>query len=346
MCNPMSLRGPLRAAGMAVCLSMAMPGSPAGAQPAADPPAEAGAPDRKAAGDRFREAEAAFLAGDFVRAGTLFEEANRLAPHPSALWNAARAWQRAGDPARAMNLYARYLEEAPADAPDRAAAATAVGELRPRVARLEIQDRNALTDVHVDERPVSGATVWVTPGAHQVRARRGGAQASALVTATAGGDHAVRLEARGGAGVAPGATPPGEGAPLLPGPDRGEDPPRNGWPPVVFIIGASVTAVSASWLVWSGIDTQNKRDAYRERFGDVVSAPQETVDAAAAAKEEGDKAQQRTNFLIGSTAAVGAFTVVSFFLTDWRGAAERRRQQAPKGGVSVGPGSVVVHGAF
>jgi tetratricopeptide (TPR) repeat protein len=340
---------------MAVCFSMALPASRAGAQPAPDGPAEPAAPYKKAASERFREAEAAFLAGDFVRAGGLFEEANRLAPHPSALWNAARAWQRAGDPARAMNLYARYLDDAPADAPDRAAAAAAVSELRPRVARLEIEAREQLTDVHVDERPVSGAAVWVTPGTHLVRARRGGSDVSALVSVAAGAAQKVALQPR--AATAPGhtgaASPPlgAEKAPAsaATGPDRGGDPPRAGWPPVVFIIGASATAFSASWLVWSGVDTLAKRDAFNDAYGDPPRPPKDDEEKAKqdTELEEGRKAQQRTNFLIGSTAAAGAFTIVSAFLVDWRSAAERRRgRQQPRTSLAVAPGAVTVHGTF
>ena len=154
----MSLRGLVRAGGVAVCLSMAMPTSPAGAQPAPAPSpptgSEPAAPDKKTAGERFREAEAAFLAGDFVRAGGLFEEANRLAPHPSALWNAARAWQRAATRARHEPLL--LPRRAPADAPDRAAAAARWASCDRawrawRCARTS--DRR-----HVDERPVTGAT--------------------------------------------------------------------------------------------------------------------------------------------------------------------------------------------
>ncbi|MEJ7729764.1 MAG: hypothetical protein WKG00_11145 [Polyangiaceae bacterium] len=349
----MSLRGLVRAGGLAVCLSMATPSSTAGAQPAQDRPPPTGgdptAPDKKAAGERFREAEAAFIAGDFVRAGGLFEEANTLAPHPSALWNAARAWPRAGDPARAMNLYARYLDEAPADAPDRSAAAAAANELRPRVARLQIASRDQLTDVHVDERPVSGASVWVTPGTHLVRGRRGGADVSALVSATAGTEQRVTLApskapagAGNGQGAASAAQKPGSTPTGAPQPDRGADPARQGWPPVAFIIGASATAFSASWLIWSGVDTLAQLDTFEKLNRDKTKTEEERD----AALKEGEKAQQRTNFLIGSTAAAGAFTIVSAFLVDWRSASERRREKTPRAGVAVGPGSVVVHGAF
>lgn len=98
------------------------------------PPGAAAAPtqaDRDAAAREFARGEKAFKAGEFVLAASAFEEAYRLAPHHAPLWNAARAWHRAGQHARAANLYTKYLSEAPADAPDREGARTALAELQP-----------------------------------------------------------------------------------------------------------------------------------------------------------------------------------------------------------------------
>src|SRR5262249_13544235 len=115
-----------RIAGWLVMAALLCATCPAAPQPhQATPSAE----DRKAARDRFAEGERAFKAGDFARAGEAFDDAYRLAPHPSAAWNAARAWQKAGEKARAANLYARYLREAPANDPDRSQSAAALVEL-------------------------------------------------------------------------------------------------------------------------------------------------------------------------------------------------------------------------
>src|SRR5579883_1186046 len=87
----------------------------AGAQTAATATAE----DRRQAARDFAEGDRAFKDGDFRHAAESYERAYQRVPHYSALWNAARSWDHAGEPSRAANLYARYLREAPPRARDR-----------------------------------------------------------------------------------------------------------------------------------------------------------------------------------------------------------------------------------
>ena len=75
------------------------------------------ADDKRAAAHAFDDGEKAFAAGDYLRAAELFEEANKKAPHYANVWNAARAYHKLGELARAATLYGRYLRIAPADAP-------------------------------------------------------------------------------------------------------------------------------------------------------------------------------------------------------------------------------------
>ena len=77
----------------ALCAATVTCTLPARAQPAPAPSAQPSAEDKKAAGKRFAEGEKAFRAGEFAQAGQDFEEAFALAPHPDALWNAARSWR-------------------------------------------------------------------------------------------------------------------------------------------------------------------------------------------------------------------------------------------------------------
>ena len=60
-----------------------------------------GEADTGAAKAAFQEGSRAYGAGDYRHAAESFEAAYKLNPHPSALWNAARARQRAGDIAKA-----------------------------------------------------------------------------------------------------------------------------------------------------------------------------------------------------------------------------------------------------
>ncbi|MCW5836048.1 MAG: hypothetical protein KIS78_26850, partial [Labilithrix sp.] len=117
---------------------------------------------RQAAQAQFAEGQRAFAAGDFRRAAAAFEEAYRTKPHHSPLWNAARSWQKAGEGTRAANLYARYLEEAPAGARDRDQATAALADLASKLGRLVVQAGGA-ADVRVDSAPLEGDGVYVPP---------------------------------------------------------------------------------------------------------------------------------------------------------------------------------------
>ena len=86
----------------------------------------------------FDAGTAAFRRGDYTTAGREFDAAYAIAPHPDALWNAAQAWERAQDVARAANLYALFLELSPPDASDRDRANAAIARIAPRLARLDI----------------------------------------------------------------------------------------------------------------------------------------------------------------------------------------------------------------
>ena len=307
---------------------------PAAAQPQSAP--GAAAPDRKAAREKFQEGEQAFAAGEYARAGSAFEAAHRLAPHPSALWNAARAWHRAGDAARAANLYGRYLRESPPDASDRPAAGAAFAELSGKVGRVEVSGRE-LTEIRVDEQPIDGTSTYVNPGTHLVRARSAGRDVSKLVTAEVGAVVQVTLGEDHGAGTPPApasstpATPTTTptAAPASTSKDAAVRTERDGWSPIVVIVGGGATLFAASWTVWSGLDTLQQKKTFDE-------------ERSQANLDEGKKRQFRTNLLIGTTAVLGTLTgLAALFLVDWGGS-----KSAPKAQVGVGPGSVSVRGSF
>ena len=65
--------------------------------------------DKQRAAELFAGGEAALKRGDFPGAGAAFEQAALYAPHPSALLNAAEAWELAGDVTRAAELCDRAL---------------------------------------------------------------------------------------------------------------------------------------------------------------------------------------------------------------------------------------------
>jgi len=67
--------------------------------------------------------------GHFAESSALFEEAYQLDPAPVLLFNVAQCQRHLGNSERALLFYRRYLEGAPADAPERAEAANHIREL-------------------------------------------------------------------------------------------------------------------------------------------------------------------------------------------------------------------------
>jgi len=126
--------------------------------------------DRKEAGKLFMEGQRAFTTGDFRHSAESFEEAYRKVPKLPALWNAARAWHRAGEPVRAANLYASYPRQGAPKAPDRASAIKSMKELEAKLGRLEVH-AEGFDSVTVDAAPIDGTRLYVTPGSHLVEGR-------------------------------------------------------------------------------------------------------------------------------------------------------------------------------
>ena len=106
-------------AGIAIASASALVAAPAVAASATD----------KQAAKSFHDGEKAFAAGDYRKAAESFEAAYKAKPHHAPLWNAARSWEKAGEPVRAANLLEKYLQEAPAGARDRDQATAALADL-------------------------------------------------------------------------------------------------------------------------------------------------------------------------------------------------------------------------
>lgn len=291
--------------------------------------AEGSDDERKNAQRAFAEGQHAFKNRDFKHAAESFEAAYKSAPHPDALWNAARSWSRAGERTRAANLYAQYLEEAPPKARDRDSANDALRELASQLARLEVHASD-VTDVKLDGTPLTRTTIYVTPGTHVLEGVHAGRSFTKSQDVTAGTIVSVAL-------IPPEA--PRSTAPLASGEGRasgtGALAPKakegsHGMSPAVFIVGAALTVGAGGALVWSGLDTVNARKLYP------ASPTKENFDA-------GKFKQLRTNVLIGVTSGLGALTLLSAVFTDWHGGASAKGSTV---GLGVGAGSITVHGTF
>jgi len=96
----------------------------------------------------------------------------------------------------------------------------------------------------------------------------------------------------------------------------------SGWSPIVFYVGAGLTAAAGGVTIWSGLDTQNNPGPDRVRdecAGQGESCP---------LYKEGRSKQLRTNVLIGVTAGLGVTTVlIAAFATNWSGGGDQQGDQ-------------------
>jgi hypothetical protein len=298
---------------------------------------------RAAAKREFSAGDAAYAHGDFAVAAAHFEAAYRYAPHPAALLNAAEAWEGAKNFARAATLYAKYLREAPADAPARSSATQSLKQVAAKVAELDLS-ATGLTDLAVDDRPTDVAVVYVEPGHHFVYARKGDRVVRSDVDVAAGSVTPVTLAAP--AEIAPVPLPPPV-TPIPVGPAGLEVPssitkpppeeaPRtktqasHGLPPWVVYVGSGLTAIGIAATIVSGLDTEHFKN-------DVYDANMTTANLDA-----GLDRQKRTNILLIATVGAAATTgVFAIWLVDWHG-----KGNTPSVGLGLSPSSVALRSVF
>jgi tetratricopeptide (TPR) repeat protein len=315
-----------RVLGAALLLSAAASAPTAFAQ---KPATTATAEERRLAAKDFAEGDRQFKEGDYRGAALSYERAYHRVPHHSALWNAARSWHRAGELAKAANLYAQYLREAPPNARDRNNAQKALNELSNKLARLEIHASD-VTDVKVDGNQITATSVFVTPGEHLVEGQtKDGGTVRQPQTVQAGDVVSVALVPPP---PAPATPPPAAEAPPPPAPPRAQ----HGWSPIVVYFEGAVTLALTGITIWSGLDTLQQKDAFDR------NPTQDNLDV-------GKQKETRTNLLIGASAAAGAITALTaIFLVDWHAGAagDREKQGEPHVTLGAGLGTVTVHGEF
>lgn len=302
--------------------------APTRAKPAS--PAPVSPEKKKAAATAFNRGEEAYAAGNFSDAGIAFEEAYGHVPHPSALWNAARAWNRAGDLARAANLFAKYLNEAPQNAPDRKSAVTSLELLSTKLGKLNVYAPD-FPIIEIDGQVIEGTDTFVTPGTHIVRGRAQGKSIERVQGVEAGSVASVALVQ---ASAPPEKTNPNNGSDSgKPNEqDQGKPIHLRVLPPVAIIGGGAATALFLGLTIWSGVDTLNAKSDF-----DASPTPENL--------ELGQGKQTRTNVLLGVTLSLAALTgAAAIFFVDWG-----KRSGAPQEShakVGLGFGSVHVAGSF
>ena len=300
------------------------------AAPVGAPPVRAqeiSAEQKAVAAKTFRQAEADFRRHEYKKAAEGFEEANSIAPHPAALFNAARAWEKAGELTRAANLCARYLADAPEDDSRRTKANALIGELTPKLGRIEVIDKGA-KNVQIDGQPRELEVTYVDAGDHTVSGVFGDRVVRRKISVVAGSLARVVLEKPK---PKPEPTAPAAQAPeqdLAPPAEPSKKPLKPTW----VYVGAGVTAVLAGATVWSGLDTQSARTDY-----DANPTPE--------GLDDGRAKQRRTNLLLGASVVAGVGTgALALFFTDW--SSEPKPEPEADLAIGVGPDGVAIGGRF
>lgn len=270
---------------------------------------ETTSPDREVARRIFEDGERAYEARDYIFAAKAFAEAYKISPHHASLWNCARSWEHAREPARAANAYAKYLRVAPSDAPDRDAAAAALSVLAESLGRIDIYAAEMQT-IRVDDELVDETSIYVNPGTHLIEGQSGQTILRRTENLERGAVRAVALvpdkkdEAVPSQSIEPPkleATAPI--ASVMEPPKLSIQRKTMNWYGPAAIAAGGVALVSSSLLLWSGLDTL----AAREQFD---AAP--SVDKLEAGKDK----QFRTNLFVGATA--GSLIATGAFLSLWR----------------------------
>ena len=281
-------------------------------------------PERiKAAAEEFDRGRRAYLAKNYDQAAVHFENAYRDAPSAQTLRLAIRARRDAKQLARAATLAAIAQARYPEDSASMQNAKETLDAAAPELHEYTI-DCNVDCAIAADGRVVSQSDaqhhrIFLDPGAHDLGVSFGEGRSTARkIEARKGGKESLSFEAPPASKVEPPPPPPDPNRDKVTPPPPPPPPPKveeKPFGPLVFLVGAGLTAAAGGVTIWSGIDTQNSpgtEAVRRECAGKDESCP---------AYADGQDKELRTNVLIGTTIGLGVVTaVVGLFFTQWSSA--------------------------
>lgn len=306
--------------------------------------AGAGEPEAEAF---FRAAKAAYARKEYRPAATAFEAAFREAPHPAAMYNAAIAWELAGEPDRAADAHHTSLKLS-----DRLTREQ-IKDARARLSRLEKRVATIDVEAPADARISLGrlarveppARFHVLPGDHAVTVTfADGGRASKQVRAVAAQKERIAFTAPSAASDSPtlqGSNPPGtpkDRAPgagtIAPEPDAAPDaaPADAAGSSSALLVGGwvgTVTGVALSGAaVGLGIAAVNARD-------DFDASVYTDVDA----RNRADLLRTWTNVAWVGAAVAGTVGIVLFIASGVTAAPTKAQ-------LRITPGGAVLRGQF
>lgn len=173
-------------------LSLAAAVSMVAAPAAAESPA---ANSTELAKQRFQEATEAYNEGRYSAAASLFDAADRLAPHPSTRYNAATAWEQAGEAARAATGYEAAIAVPSLDEARRKVAEERLAALKEGLGRVRVErPLGAFVTVdHVQHVPVP-TTFYLRPGSYELSVDYQSKERQTALTIVAGQEQEVELD--------------------------------------------------------------------------------------------------------------------------------------------------------
>jgi hypothetical protein len=250
----------------------------------------------------------AYVARRYDEAATHFEKAFFAAPNPAELRKAIRAHRESGAPARAATLAALGQRKFAADAALGKLADETIAEARPKVYEVHVTSPDECS-VAVDDKVVTAEKArdfrfFVDPGPHELLVGWSDQRSTKTsIDAKAAGSQTLDLKAP------PRPPPPPIDHPVSQAAVTSSRP----LGPVVFLVGAGLTAVGLGLTIWSGVDTEKNPGTATVKadcVGQGTTCPQ---------YQQGLDAQRRTNILIAVTSGVGAVTLLTgVFFTQWK----------------------------
>jgi hypothetical protein len=285
--------------------------------------------ERAKAAEAYDQGTSAYLAESYERAAHWFERAYRLVPTSTALLQAVRAHDRAGNSIRAANLGLQLRNAYPSDARSQEVADAVIASVQPGAVLVRARCEQQCT-LELDGALVQHPTFFVTPEVeHTIKAAFEHGETSAFVHGSAGETKEVALS-----------------APSAPAP-----PPVPRW---AFFSSLGATVALGAATIWSGVDAKNGVSTYESAAraanspGINNAASPTPEEQAQALLDEGRSKERRTNILIGVTAAMAAGTVALGVFTNWKGESREATSKRiePTVGVSHRGGSLAIKGRF
>ncbi len=285
--------------------------------------------ERAKAADAYDQGTSAYLAERYELAAHWFERAYRLVPTSTALLQAVRAHDKAGNSIRAANLALLLLDRYPTDSRAEKPAKTIIEAVRPTAVLVKAGCAKECT-LELDGALIQHDTFFVSAGVeHSLKAAYETGETSTMVRGEPGTAKTIELA-----------------APLPPPP-----PPIPRW---TFFTSLGTTVALGAVTIWSGLDAKNGVTQY-EAAARTANSPginaggsPTPAEEAQALLEDGRSKERRTNILIGVTAGMAATTAVLGVFTNWKKESREptSRRVKPAIGVANKGGAFTLKGRF